>query len=128
MPLDLHSLPAGSRPDAVRNNGPDHLVLERYKLRELAEGWPLYRCEPSFTQMRGYVLIDLRIETLASGRTSNPFSIPRLSSTLLGLVGRTIWILSRLPKLGWTMAPSSCTDVMALVQISMQTPPEQLPR
>ncbi|EXF83828.1 catabolic 3-dehydroquinase [Colletotrichum fioriniae PJ7] len=46
--LDLHNLPAGSRPiNAIRNNGPDHLVLERLKLRELAEGWPSYRdaCE-----------------------------------------------------------------------------------
>ncbi|CAI4217661.1 unnamed protein product [Parascedosporium putredinis] len=45
---DLHSLPAGTRPEgAVRNNGPDDLVLERLKLRELAEGWPCYRdaCE-----------------------------------------------------------------------------------
>ncbi|KAK1700961.1 PEP2-like protein [Colletotrichum godetiae] len=45
---DLHNLPAGSRPtNAIRNNGPDHLVLERLKLRELAEGWPSYRdaCE-----------------------------------------------------------------------------------
>ncbi|KAK2595499.1 hypothetical protein QQS21_006774 [Conoideocrella luteorostrata] len=45
---DLHSLQTGSRPDrAIRNNGPDHLVLERAKLRELAEGWPSYRdaCE-----------------------------------------------------------------------------------
>jgi hypothetical protein len=42
--LDLHSLPSGSRPaTAIRNNGPDHLVSERLKLRELAEGWPLYR-------------------------------------------------------------------------------------
>lgn len=41
---DLHTLPLGSRPEkAVRNQGPDNLVLERYKLRELAEGWPLYR-------------------------------------------------------------------------------------
>lgn len=41
---DLHSLPAGSRPEnAIRNNGPDDLALERYKLRELAEGWPCYR-------------------------------------------------------------------------------------
>lgn len=41
---DLHILPEGSRPDvAIRNNGPDHLALERYKIRELAEGWPLYR-------------------------------------------------------------------------------------
>jgi mRNA-degrading endonuclease RelE of RelBE toxin-antitoxin system len=41
---DLHSLPAGSWPqNAIRNNGPDELALERYKLRELAEGWPCYR-------------------------------------------------------------------------------------
>lgn len=44
MAVDLHTLPAGSRPDkAVRNNGPDNLAMERYKLRELAEGWPCYR-------------------------------------------------------------------------------------
>ncbi|KAF2499976.1 putative pathogenesis associated protein Pep2 [Lophium mytilinum] len=45
---DLHTLPAGSQPTkAVRNNGPDKLALERFKLRELAEGWPMYRdaCE-----------------------------------------------------------------------------------
>lgn len=42
--VDLHSLPEGSRPDnAYRNNGPTNLVLERYMLRELAEGWPSYR-------------------------------------------------------------------------------------
>lgn len=44
MMPDLHSNPAGSRPDhAARNNGPDHLALERFKIRELAEGWPCYR-------------------------------------------------------------------------------------
>ncbi|KAI1123866.1 hypothetical protein F5Y10DRAFT_280638 [Nemania abortiva] len=46
--VDLHSLPKGTRPsNAIRNNGPDHLVIERLKLRELAEGWPCYRdaCE-----------------------------------------------------------------------------------
>lgn len=45
---DLHSLPEGWHPEkAIRNNGPENLVLERYKLRELAEGWPCYRdaCE-----------------------------------------------------------------------------------
>jgi hypothetical protein len=43
--IDRHSLPSGSRPDhAVRNNGPTDLAIERYKLRELAEGWPCYRC------------------------------------------------------------------------------------
>lgn len=42
--VDLHSLPEGSRPEnAIRNNGPDNLALERFKLRELAEGWPMYR-------------------------------------------------------------------------------------
>ncbi|USP82877.1 hypothetical protein yc1106_10151 [Curvularia clavata] len=45
---DLHSLPDDWWPSkAIRNNGPDTLVLERAKLRELAEGWPCYRdaCE-----------------------------------------------------------------------------------
>jgi hypothetical protein len=42
--VDLHSLPENSRPEAAfRNNGPADLVMERYKLRELAEGWPCYR-------------------------------------------------------------------------------------
>ena len=41
---DIHSLPHGSRPEsAIRNNGSDELALERFKLRELAEGWPCYR-------------------------------------------------------------------------------------
>lgn len=47
--VDLHSLPEDSRPTEaiIRNNGPDDLALERFKLRELAEGWPCYRdaCE-----------------------------------------------------------------------------------
>lgn len=45
---DFHSLPPGWWPEqAVRNNGPNDLTLERWKLRELAEGWPMYRdsCE-----------------------------------------------------------------------------------
>ncbi|GAD92703.1 pathogenesis associated protein Pep2 [Paecilomyces variotii No. 5] len=45
---DFHSLPPNTRPThAIRNNGPDYLVMERFKLRELAEGWPCYRdaCE-----------------------------------------------------------------------------------
>ena len=41
---NLHSLPEGTWPEhTLRNNGPDNLVLERAKLRELAEGWPCYR-------------------------------------------------------------------------------------
>src|SRR5437763_1959065 len=46
---DLHSLPEGTWPSqAVRNNGSDELALERFKLRELAEGWPLYRYRSPF--------------------------------------------------------------------------------
>lgn len=42
--VNLHDLPNGWMPNnAIRNNGPDSLALERYKLRELAEGWPMYR-------------------------------------------------------------------------------------
>ncbi|KAL6229420.1 hypothetical protein BDW75DRAFT_235225 [Aspergillus navahoensis] len=40
---DLHSLPEGWWPGhAIRNNGPDALVLERMKLWEVAGGWPCY--------------------------------------------------------------------------------------
>lgn len=45
---DRHTLATGWRPtDAVRNNGLTDLAIERFKLRELAEGWPMYRdyCE-----------------------------------------------------------------------------------
>ncbi|KIW15439.1 hypothetical protein PV08_05485 [Exophiala spinifera] len=46
MQSDLHSLPVGSRPEnVVRNSGPDSHLLERYRLRELAEGWPMYRSD-----------------------------------------------------------------------------------
>ncbi|KKZ65553.1 pep2-like protein [[Emmonsia] crescens] len=44
--VDNHGLPAGCMPEnAVRNNGPDALALERFKLRELAEGWATDACE-----------------------------------------------------------------------------------
>jgi hypothetical protein len=40
---DLHSLPDNWWPSsAVRNNGPDALLMEILKLRKLAEGWPCY--------------------------------------------------------------------------------------
>ncbi|KAI5797723.1 putative pathogenesis associated protein Pep2 [Geopyxis carbonaria] len=68
---DNHSLPAGSRPDAaVRNNGPDALALERYKIRELAEGWPCYRdaCEwENFKSIFHYP--DAFVYTTWTGRT-----------------------------------------------------------
>jgi hypothetical protein len=65
---DLHSLPTGCWPEhAIRNNGPDNLALERYKLRELAEGWPCYRYPtPNEKLIPGI---------LANGRISNLFSM-----------------------------------------------------
>ena len=66
---DLHSLPAGSRPEnAIRNNGIDSLALERYKLRELAEGWPCYRYALVFSIFQ-HKQVDIRLATRASGRT-----------------------------------------------------------
>ncbi|KIW30158.1 uncharacterized protein PV07_05924 [Cladophialophora immunda] len=68
--VDLHSLPAGSRPEhAVRNNGPDNLVLERYKLRELAEGWPLYRDACEWENLKSIFHPDAYIYTTWTGRT-----------------------------------------------------------
>ncbi|KAK4937617.1 hypothetical protein LTR10_021763 [Elasticomyces elasticus] len=67
---DLHSLPAGSRPDkAVRNNGPENLVLERYKLRELAEGWPAYRDACEWENLKSIFHPDAYIYTTWTGRT-----------------------------------------------------------
>ncbi|OKP10455.1 Pea pathogenicity protein 2 [Penicillium subrubescens] len=49
---DLHNLPEGSRPlGVIRNNGPEALAVERFKLRELAEGWPMYRCHGCTTDI-----------------------------------------------------------------------------
>ena len=67
---DLHSLPAGSRPEsAVRNNGPDHLALERYKLRELAEGWPMYRDACEWENLEELFHPDAYIYTTWTGKT-----------------------------------------------------------
>ncbi|PLB47438.1 pathogenesis associated protein [Aspergillus steynii IBT 23096] len=68
--VDLHSLPAGSRPEnAIRNNGPHDLVLERYKLRELAEGWPAYRDACEWENLRSIFHPDAYIYTTWTGRT-----------------------------------------------------------
>ncbi|KAG8630913.1 hypothetical protein KVT40_000053 [Elsinoe batatas] len=68
--VDLHSLPAGSRPDAaVRNNGPDNLLLERYKLRELAEGWPCYRDSCEWENLKSIFHDGAYIYTSWTGRT-----------------------------------------------------------
>ncbi|KAJ9628658.1 hypothetical protein H2203_002560 [Taxawa tesnikishii (nom. ined.)] len=67
---DLHSLPAGSRPDnAIRNNGPNDLALERYKLRELAEGWPMYRDACEWENLASIFHQDAYIYTTWTGRT-----------------------------------------------------------
>ncbi|KAF2668551.1 PEP2-like protein [Microthyrium microscopicum] len=73
MMIDLHSLPEGWRPaedKAVRNNGPDHLVLERLKLRELAEGWPCYRDACEWENFASIFHPDAHVYTTWSGRVS----------------------------------------------------------
>ncbi|KAG8625923.1 hypothetical protein KVT40_006324 [Elsinoe batatas] len=68
--VDLHSLPAGTRPEnAVRNNGPDNLALERYKLRELAEGWPCYRDSCEWENLKSIFHPGAYIYTCWTGRT-----------------------------------------------------------
>ncbi|KAF2148485.1 hypothetical protein K461DRAFT_329991 [Myriangium duriaei CBS 260.36] len=68
---DLHSLPEGSRPEkAVRNNGSDYLALERYKLRELAEGWPCYRDSCEWENLESIFHPGAYIYTSWSGRTA----------------------------------------------------------
>ncbi|PYI25154.1 catabolic 3-dehydroquinase [Aspergillus indologenus CBS 114.80] len=67
---DLHSLPAGSRPQhAIRNNGPRDLALERFMLRELAEGWPCYRDACEWENLRSIFHPDAHIYTTWTGRT-----------------------------------------------------------
>lgn len=67
---DFHSLPAGSRPDkAIRNNGPADLLLERYRLRELAEGWPCYRDACEWENLLSIFHPTAHIYTTWTGRT-----------------------------------------------------------
>ncbi|KAH1296309.1 hypothetical protein KXV78_005101 [Aspergillus fumigatus] len=66
---DLHSLPEGTRPSrAIRNNGPDNLVLERARLRELAEGWPCYRDACEWENFASIFHADANVYTTWSGR------------------------------------------------------------
>lgn len=68
--LDLHTLPPGTRPkNAIRNNGPRELALERYMLRELAEGWPCYRDACEWENMRSIFHPDAYIYTTWTGKT-----------------------------------------------------------
>jgi hypothetical protein len=118
---DLHSLPEGWRPDedkAIRNNGPDALVLERLKLRELAEGWPCYRYVLSilasqifeFNPILAYfAYIDVKRHRLmkhpatpANGRISVQYFIPGLTSTQPGPAASPIRPSSPVPKQAWT--------------------------
>ncbi|PWY87135.1 catabolic 3-dehydroquinase [Aspergillus sclerotioniger CBS 115572] len=67
---DLHSLPTGSRPEhAIRNNGPCDLALERYLLRELAEGWPCYRDACEWENLRSIFHPEAHIYTTWTGLT-----------------------------------------------------------
>ncbi len=67
--IDRHTLPKGSRPDqAIRNNGPDNLALQRFKLRELAEGWPMYRDACEWENFASIFHPDAHIYTTWSGR------------------------------------------------------------
>ncbi len=66
---DRHTLPEGSRPEqAIRNNGPDDLALQRFKLRELAEGWPMYRDACEWDNFASIFHPDAHIYTTWSGR------------------------------------------------------------
>ncbi|KAJ7667125.1 PEP2-like protein [Mycena rosella] len=68
---DLHSLPNGTRPtNAIRNNGPNDLVLERFKLRELAEGWPMYRDAREWENFRSIFHPGAFVYTTWTGRIS----------------------------------------------------------
>ncbi|TKA71570.1 Pea pathogenicity protein 2 [Friedmanniomyces simplex] len=67
---DLHTLPAGSRPEkAIRNNGPTDLAIERFKLRELAEGWPMYRDSCEWENLESIFAPDAYIYTSWTGKT-----------------------------------------------------------
>ncbi|KAK4993109.1 hypothetical protein LTR50_000595 [Elasticomyces elasticus] len=67
---DLHTLPEGWHPtSAIRNNGPDNLALERFKLRELAEGWPMYRDACEWENLESIFAPDAYIYTTWTGRT-----------------------------------------------------------
>ncbi|KAK1820217.1 Vacuolar protease A [Friedmanniomyces endolithicus] len=67
---DLHTLPAGSRPEkAIRNNGPADLAIERFKLRELAEGWPMYRDSCEWENLASIFAPNAYIYTSWTGKT-----------------------------------------------------------
>lgn len=68
--VDMHTLPANTWPSsAVRNNGPDDLALERYKLRELAEGWPCYRDSCEWENFESLFHPEAFVYTTWTGRT-----------------------------------------------------------
>ncbi|KAL2285580.1 hypothetical protein FJTKL_07611 [Diaporthe vaccinii] len=70
---DLHSLPDGWLPgkEILRNNGPDNLVIERLKLRELAKGWPCYRDACEWENFASIFHEDAYVYTTWSGRVKH---------------------------------------------------------
>ena len=53
----------------MRNNGPNELALERWKLRELAEGWPMYRDACEWENLESIFAPDAYIYTTWTGKT-----------------------------------------------------------
>jgi hypothetical protein len=124
---DLHTLPQGWEPlKAIRNNGPDNLALERYKLRELAEGWPMYRSVtspspfPSPPPPPPHALTPPQAMH-ASGPTSLPSSTHPHISTRPGRAAHTISTSSPRPNAAWTRGRSSCTAATGSARISRPT-------
>lgn len=70
MPEDIHSLPPNTHPPfpTICNNGPDSLALERFKLRELAEGWPMYRDSCEWENFESIFAPDAKVYTTWTGR------------------------------------------------------------
>ncbi|PGG95958.1 hypothetical protein GX51_08061 [Blastomyces parvus] len=67
--VDNHTLPEGCMPaNAIRNNGPDALALERFKLRELAEGWATYRDACEWENLKSLFHPDAYVYTTWTGR------------------------------------------------------------
>ena len=50
-------------------NGPNDLALERWKLRELAEGWPMYRDTCEWENLESIIAPTAYIYTTWTGKT-----------------------------------------------------------
>src|ERR1700692_91310 len=111
---DLHSLPAGTWPEqAIRNNGPDDAALERYKIRELAEGWPSYR-------LLTFPNVNV-LATTANGKTLSRYSTQTHLFTPRGRAVRQFLTSSKPRKQAWTAVCSSCIVSMGRASICKAT-------